>query len=240
MDSSDAPGSGGHHLERDDVALAVGGLLGRADVVREAEPVLLGLAREGEPSELGVDVAGVVDDHRVAVGERRPVAVHGLELQPAVAHRLVHGALQAWLELAVEQLLPLGGVAHAAELPAHLVERVAIDERVDVPDGNVAQHARAPERHRRNRRIAPRPCCAPAATGGPGRRGVAALELLVLAHAMDARLLEDARQQRVVPIRVEELVDGLESLERVLAVEDSGLVGALLVEVQDPPCRSRG
>ena len=72
-------GPGGDHLERDDVALAVRRVLRGTDVVGEAEPVLLGLAREREPPQLGVDVARVVHDHRVAVGERRPVAVHGLE-----------------------------------------------------------------------------------------------------------------------------------------------------------------
>ena len=68
----------------------------------------------------------------------------------------------------------------------------------------------------------------------PARRGVAALELLALAFAMHARLLEHTRQQRVVPIRVEQLIHRVESLEGVLAVEDTGLVGALLVEIQDP------
>ena len=201
----------------------VGSILGRADVVAVAKPMLLGLAGEREPPELGVDVRRVVHDHRVAVGECRPVSVDGLELQPAVAHRLLHRALQARLELTVEEVLPFGGIANTAELPAHLVERVAIDERVHVPDGNVAQHPRPPERDGGDRRIPPDR----ALRGyyrGAGGRGVAALELLVLAHSMHARLLEDAHQQRVVPLRIEQLVNGLQSFERVLAVEHAGLV----------------
>ena len=147
-------GSGGDHLERDDVALAVRRVLRGTHVVGEAEPVLLGLAREPEAPQLAVDVARVVHDHRVTVRERRPVSVHGLEAQPSLTRRLLHRALQPGFELGPQQLIPSTGIADAAELPAHLEERVAIDERVHVPDGDVAQHARTPERHGGDGRVA--------------------------------------------------------------------------------------
>src|SRR5205807_6407374 len=97
---------------------AVARLVQRAHVVGEAEAVLLGLAGKVEAADDAVPIVGVVDQHRVAVRQGRPVAVDGGELEIGIAALLLDAELQTRLKLLAERLLPAPGFAELLALEA--------------------------------------------------------------------------------------------------------------------------
>src|SRR5262249_20362318 len=118
----------------------------RDEVVRQAQPLAVGLAREGEALDLALLSVGVQHDQVVVRDAHSEITVNRLRSQVAPLPRLTQHALQSWLELLADQCFILLAVRHAA--PAPTKERVAVQARRDVLDGDAIQRARPPERRR--------------------------------------------------------------------------------------------
>ena len=92
-------------LQGDDVALAG---VERAEEVGQADPVVLGLAREDEPLELALGILGVEDDQLVAVGVAGEVAEPRPRMQVVLLapHPLQARREALLLVVALDQLAP--------------------------------------------------------------------------------------------------------------------------------------
>ena len=209
----------GDQLQRHHVVAVVP----RAEVVGQAQPLVAILPREGEPHRRAAPRVGY--DHVVAVGGRREVAVHRARHDPAVAQRLLLHAPTARGEVLLQQTLPLLA-ANALSAPGQLEQRALVHQREHQLGVDPGHHAGTDE-------------------GRPGHRGYPAT------HARGRRRRGGggarAGRRRVaragcllppLPQRGGRQVGGPppphQPLERVLAVEDAGLVGASVVEERDP------
>src|SRR6185436_9952319 len=128
-------GAGRDALQHDDVALAG---FDRPEEVAEADPVVLGLAREDEPLELAIGVLGIEDDQVVAVGIGREEADPRLRVEVVLLgpHPLEAGAEPLLLAVALDDLpprLPLD----AAASPVELEEDVAVEVGKDLCEVDV-------------------------------------------------------------------------------------------------------
>ena len=110
-----------------------------------------------------------------------------------------------------------------------LEQHVAIEVREDLVQVDL-ELADAPPRRRRYRRVGARL----RAHAGVGDRRQILLDDRLVSQGL--RLVADARDQRLARLLVDQLVDRVEALERILAVEDAGrvdLVRLLALRVED-------
>ena len=99
-----------------------------------------GLAREREPLDLARRILGVEEHEVVAVGVHREVAVDRARVQVVL---LAPHALQAWLEVVLQQALPRLAL-HALAAPVELEQHVRVEQREHLVEVHV-HLAHAPE-----------------------------------------------------------------------------------------------
>src|SRR4051794_31929475 len=188
-----------------------------AEEVGQRDPVALGLARRVEPLELGLAVLGVEHDDLVALRVAGEVAEQRARVQVGL---LAPHALEPRPEVLGDELLPFLAL-DAAAAPVELEEDVRVEVGVDLVEVDL-ELAHAPERRRGDGEVG---------AGLGADRVVGEVEdLLFLAglaqlRGLRAHLLDELHARRAL----DELVHHREALERVLAVEDAGLVDVLRV-----------
>ena len=182
------------------------------------------LPREHEPLELALGVLGIENHQLVAVRRHREVAEQRTRLEVVL---LRPHAAQARMELLAQELLPLLAL-HAAPAPVELEQHVQVEVREHLVEVYV-DLLHTPERRLGHRQVG--------AGGAPhgvvvGRQLLRLLALLAQLPRLRAGLLHEACAR----VAVDELVDHVQALEGVLAVEDArlvDLVGRGPVRVED-------
>ena len=214
-------GADGDHVEARVVGVA---RLDAAEEVGDAEERRLLLAREVEPAALGGAV--VVGPHHEVVAGRvhREVAPRDRGHEPALGLRAVELGAQGRADPRLE--LVVGLAALGPELPLVAEERGLVDEPGDLVERDALRDTRAEERRREDRHV----------VGDVGaRRHVDRLDGVELGLAR--RQLAAARRAPEVGIDRARLLRGhqgvhrVETLERVLAVEEAALVDLAQVDL---------
>jgi hypothetical protein len=132
-----------HDLQGDDIAFVAGDI---AEEIGDAEPAFIVLAREREAGQLAFAI-GIVEDHVVAFGGARPIAVGGLRHQDVLADRDVENAPQYRAQFVLGLFPVLGeGLAVRPVTPLELVEHALVErghDRLPAPGRSSAAPRRA-------------------------------------------------------------------------------------------------